>query len=199
MLHNVIFIGRSGCGKGTQADLLRNRIHKLDPDKLPILYVESGEKFRKFIKGESYTAKLSKKYYDSDMRQPNFLGSYMWTDTLIQELEENMHLVLDGVARSKAEAELLTTAFTFYERERPVVVHLNVSRGWSDDRLLARGREDDKTLAKINKRLDWFEKDTMPAIEYFRESRFYKFIEVNGEQSIEKVHADIVSAYEYQD
>jgi adenylate kinase family enzyme len=78
-------------------------------------------------------------------------------------------------------------------------VHLNVSRKWSDDRLLARGREDDRTLAKINKRLDWFEKDTMPAIEYFRESRFYKFIEVNGEQPIEKVHADIVSAYEYQD
>jgi adenylate kinase family enzyme len=199
MLHNVIFIGRSGCGKGTQADLLKNRIHKLDPDKLPILYVESGERFRKFIKGESYTAKLSKKYYDSDMRQPNFLGSYMWTETLIQELEEKMHLILDGVARSKAEAELLTTAFTFYEREKPVVVHLNVSRKWSDDRLLARGREDDRTLAKINKRLDWFEKDTMPAIEYFRESRFYKFIEVNGEQPIEKVHADIVSAYEYQD
>jgi adenylate kinase family enzyme len=199
MLHNVIFIGRSGCGKGTQADLLKDRIHKLDPDKLPILYVESGERFRKFIKGESYTAKLSKKYYDSDMRQPNFLGSYMWTETLIQELDEKMHLVLDGVARSKAEAELLTTAFSFYERERPVVVHLNVSRKWSDDRLLARGREDDKTLAKINKRLDWFEKDTVPAIEYFRESRFYKFIEVNGEQPIEKVHADIVSAYEYED
>ncbi|MBX4189180.1 nucleoside monophosphate kinase [Candidatus Parcubacteria bacterium] len=196
MLHTVIFIGRSGCGKGTQASLLKERLIARDPDKRQLLYVETGERFRQFIRGGSYSSRLSKEIYDADKRQANFLGSFMWSQTLIEELEENMHIFFDGVARSRPEAELLTTAFEFYKRERPVVVYLNVSRKWSEDRLLARGREDDTTLAKITKRLDWFEKDTLPAVEYLKQSSFYKFLDINGEQSIEKVERDIVAAYE---
>jgi adenylate kinase family enzyme len=196
MLHTLVFIGRSGCGKGTQAALLKERIIARDPDKRQLLYVETGERFRQFIRGETFSSRLSKVVYEADKRQPNFLGSYMWAQTFIEELDENMHIFLDGVARSRPEAELLTTAFEFYGRERPTIIYLNVSRQWSEDRLLARGREDDKTLAKITKRLDWFERDTLPAIEYFKQNRFFNFLDINGEQSIEQVQADIIAAYE---
>ena len=172
MHHTVIFIGRSGCGKGTQADLLKNYIHKRDHENKQILYVETGHRF------------------------PDFLAGYMWSSELVEELGEDMHLVLDGAPRSQPEARLLTTALKFYGRENPTVIYINVGVKWAETRLLSRGRQDDKTLEKIDKRLEWFERETLPAIEYFKDNNFYNYIEVNGEQPIEKVHQDILDKYE---
>ena len=196
MLHTVIFIGRSGCGKGTQAEMLKEHIKKHDPEKHQILYVETGARFREFIRGTSYSSALSNKIYKSDERQPDFLACFMWAGMLVEEVEPNMHLVFDGAPRSHSEAVLLSTALQFYKRERATVVYLKVSHKWSEEKLLARGRLDDKTLSKINKRLDWFEMDTWPAVEYFKTNTLYNFLEINGEQTIEEVHQDIVKAYE---
>jgi adenylate kinase family enzyme len=197
MLHTVIFIGRSGCGKGTQADLLKERIHRLDADKRHILYVETGDHFRHFIQGKTYSSKLSSEVYAKDERQPDFLACWMWSNVLLHELEENMHLVFDGAPRALDEARVLTTALHFYRRERPTVIHLDVSRKWSEEHLLKRHRLDDVSLKRIDSRLDWFDKDVVPALEYFKSNPFYRVLEIDGEQSIEKVHSDIVAAYEY--
>ena len=43
----------------------------------------------------------------------------------------------------------------------------------------------------IKTRLDLFEKETMPIIEYYKKTG-KKVIDINGEQSIEKVFADIL-------
>jgi adenylate kinase family enzyme len=199
MLHTVVFIGRSGCGKGTQAALLKDRFHKRDLEKRPILYVETGDRFRHFIRENNYSSKLSNAVYELDLRQPDFLACYMWASMLVEELLPDMHVVFDGAPRSRAEAELMTTAFEFYKRERPTVIYLNVGRKWSEEKLLARGRSDDRSLLKIGKRMKWFEDEVMPAIEYFRNDNRYRFIEVNGEQPMEKVHADIIAAYDYKE
>jgi len=195
-LQTFIFIGRSGCGKGTQATLLKDRIHNHDLEKRQILYIETGDKFREFIRGRGFSALLSKEIYDRDDRQPDFLACFMWSNMLLEELEDNMHLVFDGAPRSLSEARLLTTALAFYKRKNTVVIHLNVSRKWSEERLLSRGRSDDASLSKINKRLDWFDKDVVPALDFFKNTPGFKFIEVNGEQSIENVHREIVSKYD---
>lgn len=197
MLHTVIFIGRSGCGKGTQAALLRDRIHRLDDEKKPILYVETGERFRGFIRGESYSSKLSKEIYERDERQPDFLAGWMWANVLLEEMNPGMHVVFDGAPRAHSEAEFLTTALKFYKREKPIVIHINVSREWSEKHLLERGRNDDQSLARIHRRLDWFDKDVVPAVEYLRGDPYYRFVEIDGEQAIEEVHRDIVAAYDY--
>ncbi len=198
MLHTVIFIGRSGCGKGTQAELFKKYIKDRDLDNKQIIYIETGDRFRQFIRGSSYSSKLSKAVYDSDARQPDFLACYMWAGMLVDELEPDMHLVFDGAPRAHSEAVLLSTAFKFYERENPSVIYLNVGREWAEERLLARGRRDDRSLSKINKRLNWFEQDVWPAIEYFKADPFYNFLEINGEQDIDKVHKDIIEAYEHK-
>ena len=195
MLHTVIFIGRSGCGKGTQAELLKEYVREHDLDKHQILYVETGAHFREFIRGSGFSSKLSHDIYESDERQPDFLACYMWATTLVEELGPNMHLFFDGAPRSHSEAVLLSTALEFYQREFPTVIYLKVSRKWSEERLLSRGRLDDKSLAKINKRLNWFEEDTWSAIEYFKTNSLYRYLEINGEQSIEDVHKDILLKY----
>ncbi len=197
MLQTVIFIGRSGCGKGTQADLLRNRIAKLDKEKHHILYVETGEHFRKFIRGSNFSSKLSNTLYEADERQPDFLATWMWTSMLIEELHEDMHLIFDGAPRSMSEAENLHSALNFYHREKPTILYLDVSRKWSEKHLLSRGRMDDVNIARIDKRLDWFDRDVVPAIEFFRNNPYYRFFEIDGEQSIEEVHRDIIAAHDY--
>jgi adenylate kinase family enzyme len=195
MLQTVIFIGRSGCGKGTQGDLIKEWIRKNDYEKHQILYVESGNNFRQFIRGDNFSAKQALNIYEKDERQPDFLACCLWGQMLINELHEDMHLIFDGAPRSLPESVLITSALDFYQREEPRVIYINVSRKWSEDRLLARGRSDDRTLAKINKRLDWFDTDVVPAIEFFKNNPRYKFLEINGEQTVEKVHQDIIKEY----
>lgn len=190
--HAFILIGRSGCGKGTQAALLEPVI--ASKNGLPVLHIETGNFFREFVKGDSYSSHLSQDINMADTRQPDFLACYMWTKAFINDIKGLTNLILDGVSRSANEAKLLETALTFYSIKDIYVIHLNVSRDWSAKHLLARGRADDANMDRINKRLDWFERDVKPSIEYYRADPKYHFIEVNGEQPIERVHADIVSA-----
>lgn len=197
MVHTVIFIGRSGCGKGTQCDLLRNRVHNLDINKHQILHVETGEHFRNFIRQKGYSQDLSKEIQKEGGRQPDFLSCWMWSNVLVQDLEENMHLFFDGAPRARDEAEILTTALKFYKRDKPVVIYLNVSRRWAEEHLMSRRRSDDLDLEDIEKKMDWYERDVVPAIDYFKTNPYYRFLEIEGEQPIEKVHADIIAAYDY--
>ena len=188
-----IFIGRSGCGKGTQAALLVHEIEQRDPEKRPILYLETGAKFREFIKGDKYSNKLASKILQMGDRQPDFLAVYNWSNILVQEMDAEKHLVVDGMPRSYQEALVFDSAINFYNLSRPVVIYINVNKERSRERLVLRGRADDVLPEVIEKRLSWFDTEVGPALEYFKHHSGYLFIEVNGEQTIEKVFADITS------
>lgn len=187
-----IFIGRSGCGKGTQADLLIEYIKKHDDSGRDIFYLETGKKFRELIKGDSYTSRLSAEIYKEAARQPDFLAVYIWSYVFVDNLNGDEHLFIDGTPRSLLETKILDTAMEFYKREDPVFIYMNVSREWSETRLRERGRLDDLKKEDIKKRLDWFDRDVMPAVEYAKESPVYRFVEINGEQTIEEVHEEII-------
>lgn len=191
-----IFIGQSGSGKGTQAKLLIEDIKSRDPSR-PIFYLESGAAFRKLISEENYTAKIAKRIYEAGGLQPEFLAIFVWSNLLIENLTGEEHLVLDGTPRKLREAHVLDSAFKFYRQERPTVVFLNVSREWSVVRLTDRNRSDDNP-GDIDARLNWFESDVEPAINFFKNDQYYNFLDINGEQSVDKVHADIVEAIEWQ-
>ncbi len=186
-----IFIGRSGCGKGTQVELLKKLISEKDPHN-EVFYLETGAEFRHFVNGEKYSNHLADTIYKTGERQPDFLAVYIWSHILIESFKGTEHAFFDGITRSLPEAMTFTTALEFYNR-KAIVVYLNVSREWSEKRLLARGRADDKSLEEIKKRLDWFDKDSYPAVEYFNVHERYTLLDINGEQPIEKVHADIVA------
>jgi len=191
-----IFMGRSGCGKGTQADLLMKALKEKDPNG-EIMYIETGASFREFIKGDKYSNQLSKKVYLADERQPDFLAIYMWGQALLNDFKGTEHLFFDGVARSLAEAMAITTAMDFYNR-KVTVIFLNVSREWSETRLLARGRFDDKSKEEIDRRLNWFDRDSAPALGYVKVNQIYNVMQVDGERTIEEIHKDIVSQIKWE-
>lgn len=188
--YTFIFIGRSGCGKGTQVELLQKYLAEKFPQD-EVFYLETGERFRNFIKEHTYSSELSRKVYESGDRQPSFLAIWMWAHLLVESFKGTEHLIIDGSPRAYTEALAMDTALKFYGR-RAYVVHLNVSRKWSEERLLNRGRGDDLDATKVKKRLDWFENDVAPAIEYFRTNDDYNFIDVNGEQSMEEVYKEMM-------
>lgn len=189
-----LIIGRSGAGKGTQARLLNEYIKTNDEEKLPLFYVETGPRFREFINKEGYTNALAKEIANYGGRLPDFLAIWNWTDLVVNKLQEKMHLVMDGTPRSLPEAEILDTAFTFYNRLNPLVIYVSVSADWGRKRLAERGRIDDATLADIENKVRWFDLEVIPAVNYFKNNPRYRYIEINGEQPIEKVHADIIEA-----
>ncbi|HZS43327.1 MAG TPA: nucleoside monophosphate kinase [Candidatus Paceibacterota bacterium] len=187
-----IFIGRSGCGKGTQSDLLHKYINANDKDEHLIFYLETGARFREFMEKENFSSKLAKDISLKGDRQPDFLAVWMWSNILLENFTDSEHLIVDGAPRSLPEARVFDSAIKFYRRKNTTVIYLNVDRKWSETHLQRRGRADDINVNEVKRRLDWFEKDVVPAVEYFKENKDYRFFEVNGEQTPEKVHYDII-------
>lgn len=187
-----IFMGRSGSGKGTQADLLRKYVEANDRER-PVFYLESGAQFRNFVSQSHYTAKRSRAIMKEGGLQPSFLAIHMWSHQMIEQMDEGKHLFIDGTPRKLEETRILENALDFYEREKPVVVHINVSNEWSRARLAGRGRADDIATDEVEKRLAWFDTDVQPAIDYLKNNPKFRFVEVNGEQTIEAIHQELVA------
>jgi len=188
----IIFIGRSGCGKGTQADLLQEKLQEKTPET-PIFYLETGERFRDYIKLDTYSSNLSKDVMDKGGLQPEFLAVWNWSSLFIEKMKGDEHLILDGTPRKLDEAEVLDSAMRFYKREKPFVIFLDVSKEFSIARFKDRGRADDKSLQAIEERMKWYEEHVVAAVRYYWQNDSYRLLHINGEQSINNVHAEIVS------
>ncbi len=185
-----IFIGRSGCGKGTQAELLKTYLTEKSPE-VSTYHLELGAKFREFISGPGEVSDLSRKMYVRGDLQPEFLAVWGWTEALIENFSVEKHLVIDGTPRKLHEAQVLDGALKFLGREKPHFIYLNVGRKWAEERLLGRGRSDDD-IKNITIRLDWFDRDVVPAVEFFKNKpEQYHFLEVNGEQTVSEVWKEI--------
>ena len=186
-----IFIGRSGCGKGTQVDLLMKVLKEKEPTR-DILYIQTGKEFRNFIQGPNETQTMSKKINDVGGLQPEFLAIAMWVRPLVDEYKKGEHLIFDGTPRKYDEAGVLDSIFNFYGFKKPIVVNIEISPEESLKRLLLRKRLDDNE-EDIKKRLAWYETDVVPTIDFYRNNPNYNFIEVPGERSIEEIHADMMN------
>lgn len=185
-----IWIGRSGCGKGTQAELVSNLLKEKDP-ATGVLYIQTGLEFRKFIHGETITEKKSKEIYDAGGLQPEFLTVRMWVDPLVANYNGKDHIIFDGTPRKYHEAGVLDSVFGFYGIFKPWVIHIDISKEEATRRLLARKREDD-TEEDIKERLAWYENQVSPTIGFYVDNPDYNYIKINGERSVENIHADIV-------
>jgi len=59
--------------------------------------------------------------------------------------------------------------------------------------MIARRRMDDINEEEIERRLNWFETDVVPAVEYFRKYSKYAFVELDGNRPVDEVQKELVA------
>lgn len=185
----IIFIlGRSGCGKGTQAKLLA--------EKLRLEYIGSGDMLRARQNINDFTGRKIKETMDKTMSfAPSAIVFKLWVDRFeaIKEKPNFRGFVVDGSPRKIREAELLDQTLEWFEWSKYLhVILIDVAREEAFARLTKRRVREDDTPEVINNRLDSFEKDVVPVIDYYEKSN--RLTRINGEQSVEEVHKDIMNA-----
>jgi adenylate kinase len=191
---SFIFLGRSGAGKGTQVKLLEEHL-KVAPEwsSLPLFRVTTGDKFRDLVMKDTYTSRLCKEVNDAGGLQPHFLAVVLWGQLLIDNLTGPTHLITDGSPRSVDEAEMFNWAVKLYKCDNRIVIHLDTPEEECRQRLLARGRVDDKD-SSIARRMEWFTNDVEPVIEFYKQHTDYKLVHINGSGTMEEVHDRIKAA-----
>lgn len=192
-LQTVIFIGPSGCGKGTQAKLLQDYLETKDPEH-PVRYFQTGERFREFMEGDSYTQRKVKEQLSAGKLPPGFLPIWIWSSLFVERITGTEHLILDGFPRRAEESPILHTAFEFYDRQKLTVIVLNLEDEIIIKRLVEGRKRHDDTPEKVAERLRWFRRNVSLAINFFEEHAAYNVVHLDGSRSIESVHEDIKRA-----
>ena len=210
---NFVLIGRSGAGKGTQAELLQKHFGNL-------FYISSGDLFRDLIKQDTDTAKRIKKILKEGGLPFDELAIALWMHKIAYNVKENQGFILDGAPRRIDEAKALDRFLDFLERkERTFFLLIDVSKEEAFNRLLKRrvcsrcgrvipaigkfknlkicdrcgGRlisRPDDTPEAINKRLDYYEKNVIEVVKFYQKDD--RLIRINGQQSIEDVFKEIL-------
>lgn len=184
-----IFIGHSGCGKGTQAKLLEEKLRSADP-ACGVFYLETGKRFRELIEFGSYTAEKAKRMMEEGKLPPPFLGIHAWAHAFITEYDGTSHVVIDGTPRVPDEVPVLLSAAQFYGWH-PHVLFLEVTDEWASAKMRNRGRSDDRDEHDVWGRIQWYHESVIPTIELLRQSPLVTFHAIHGEQTIEQVHQNI--------
>ena len=200
---NVILLGAPGAGKGTQAVRLA--------EKYNIPHISTGDIFRSNIKGQTPIGIVAKSYIDKGQLVPDEVTIQIVKERLEKEDCKNGYL-LDGFPRTVFQAEALDT-FSKVEAVVNVDVplnkllkritgrrvcakcgesyHVDYLNGKTDcakcgAELIQRADDNEVTVAS---RLEVYEKQTAPLIEYYAQKGV--LLTVDGDGDIEKVFNSI--------
>ncbi len=189
-----IIMGKPGSGKGTQAELLKAVLEKDHPH---VVHITTGGSFREFMKGESFMSHRTAEVQNTGLLQPEFLSIWNWCNIFINSIKENTTVILDGAPRKVFEVEAMHEVFPFLQYNRPIVINVEVSDAWAADRQKHRAtienRPDSSSEEKISARLGEYDKYIVPCIELLKKDSRYDFVQINGEQTIEEVHNELLA------
>lgn len=193
----VIFIGPQGSGKGTQIE----RLYKVMSDRDPlrrVVDIQTGRRFRALAaKRETYAERKIARSLDSGELQPDFITHLLWGQAMLDQLDPKSHLLIDGFPRTVQQAEVLENAFEFFERDTVHVINLDTPEDVVRQRMVERARDDD-TTESIETRLRWYREDTLPVLDYYRVRPDTTVHDIDGTQTIDAVHADVLAALNLQ-
>ncbi|MBI5045668.1 MAG: nucleoside monophosphate kinase [Candidatus Niyogibacteria bacterium] len=196
---NVIFIGRSGCGKGTQADLLKKYLEKQTGEG-SVFYIYTGDGLRALTKRQDLlTARLvDEKVMKAGAKAPDFVAVWVWAGKFVEGMDEKKYVILDGSPRTVIEAKLLDEAFNFYGRNAIFPIWLDVSAEEVAFRMKNRGRADD-TDGQIKNRLAYYEEYVVPAVNYYGQESKNKLIHIDGNvRDPQLIHKNILIALDLE-
>ncbi len=189
-----IFFGIVGSGKGTQAKLLEDFLKARDGREM--VYISSGNEYRKIVESGTPTGILVKTILDKGGLLPNFLTNSVFINILVNNLSSEKYLIADGYPRTLSQSQCFEDAMKFYGRKNVNVIYIELSKEEAVKRLKLRGRHDD-TEGGIEKRFDEYINKVIPAMDYFKDKENCKIYNINGEQTIENVHKDIIKALNF--
>ncbi|MFZ7104431.1 MAG: adenylate kinase [Peptococcaceae bacterium] len=208
----ILLMGPPGAGKGTQAEKLTAELN--------IPHISTGDMFRKAIKEGTELGVRAKSFMDQGKLVPDEVTIGIVKERL-SEADCRNGFLLDGFPRTVPQADALDEILKQLNMNLEAVVNMKVSRDELIERLTGRRvckacgatyhvmfnppekenvcnkcggdlyqRNDDK-VETVQNRLDVYEEQTAPLINYYQQKRLLK--EINGAQSMEDVLADILS------
>ena len=184
-LQTLVFLGRSGSGKGTQVELIKKMLE-------PYLYIYTGDLFRSLAKTDSFAGKKIKGVINVGGLPEEWLASFLWQRELIEKFNGGENLIFDGTPRRLPEAENLDKVLEWLERKEGLKALLvDITEDEAVTRLFKRARTDDSEEA-IRSRLGWFKTSTEPVIDYYEKSG--RLVRVDGMGTIEEIHQRIKKA-----
>jgi adenylate kinase len=159
---NLILLGPPGAGKGTQGHRLSERYGMPE--------ISTGDILRSAVRKGTPLGREAKSYMDRGALVPDGVMIGIVRERLAQDDTES-GFILDGFPRTVAQAEAL--AQLSEEQKRPIesVISIDVPQEELLQRLSGRsqreGRRDDTDEA-IRHRLEVYERETAPLIDYYR-------------------------------
>jgi len=205
---NLILLGPPGAGKGTQAQMIVERYH--------ISQISTGDILRRAVKEGSPLGKKAKSFMDEGQLVPDEVVIGI-IDERLRASDCNPGFILDGFPRTIAQAEALQPILTQMGKSIDHVINIEVDPEELVRRLTGRRtckncgamfhihfhrpkveeicdrcggtlyqREDDKEET-IRIRLNEYQKETAPLIQYYRLKTYLRSIQgVGGQEEIFK-------------
>jgi len=212
---NVLIVGPQASGKGTQAEKLI--------EKFGLAHVEMGSLLRDIAKEQTPLGYKVSQLVNNGKLVPDELVIEILNNYLngIGRLEG---ILFDGFPRIISQAEYFEKFLEEKGQKLDLVIYLTLPREEVFKRLINRrtcstcgkifnlltkppkvdgvcdfceGKliiRADETPEKINSRLDWFEKEVVPMIEFYRQRDMVE--EINGNRPIEVIFKDIAKSLE---
>ncbi len=209
----IVLLGPPGAGKGTQAQILA--------EKLKLVHVSSGDLFRENLKNKTELGRQAQDYIDRGELVPDDITIGMVRDRLLKDDCSN-GAILDGFPRTPTQAESLTKLLAEFGGKVVSVPFIHVPDAVLIERLTGRWtcraqghiyheknnpprvsgicdldgselyqREDDKRDTVLH-RIQVYQEQTAPLIEYYRHQGL--LTEVDGTIGIENVTDHMLNA-----
>lgn len=158
MAPRIVVLGRQGAGKGTQCSRL--------VEEYGVVHVSTGDMLRAAVAAGTELGQQA----DAIMKAGDLVPDEVMNGIVAERLAEDdvmeHGVLLDGFPRTPNQADTLKQIFDGQGVELQAALNIDVPLEEVTERMMARGREDD-TEESIRRRLDLYEEQTAPLLEWF--------------------------------
>ena len=181
---NIVLFGAPGCGKGTQAQRLK--------EHYGIDHVSTGEVIRSEIRNGTELGRSMEEYIREGRLAPDEIVIGM-IEHYVTEHMNARGCIFDGFPRTTVQAEEFDKILAKHGLQVDIMVDIHVPEEELVRRILLRGKDsgraDDASEEVIRGRLDVYRMQTAVVAEYYAAQG--KYASVNGTGTMEEVFARI--------